>query len=44
MVQDCESFGEYIGVFLCWYAPYNLSFDINANMPFAQILMHVLLV
>jgi hypothetical protein len=46
MVQDDDSFGEYI-VEKClfyWYVPYNPSFDINADMPFAQILMHVLLV
>jgi hypothetical protein len=26
------------------YVPYNLSFDINVDMSFVQILMHVLLV
>jgi hypothetical protein len=46
MVQDDESFGEYI-VKRCIfyrYVPYNPSFDSKAHMPFAQILMHVLLV
>jgi hypothetical protein len=37
MVQDDESFGEYIveKSLFCQYVPYNPSFDINADMPFA---------
>ncbi len=46
MVQDDESFGEYIvkKCFFCQYVPYNPSFDINTDMPFIQMLMHVLLI
>ncbi len=46
MVQDNESFGEFFveKCLFCRYVPYNPSFDINVDMPFAQILMHVLLV